>query len=480
MVINAAILSEEERRLIHKESLKILLNVGIRFHSSKAINLLKKNGAAIDTNTGIAKIPEDMVNAAIKSAPKSFVLGARNPEFDFPMPSPYSGFNLDGGGIYCIDHNTGKRRECVFQDNIDALRIFEELSLGTVAWPFSANDTPDSKFASAIASLESLKYTSKHLQEELLHPEEVPFLIEGLIALLGSEEKVKKRKIYSVVYCTIPPLTHDKEMCEAYMDLGEFDVPICLLPMNAMGTSGPASLYSTVAVANAENLSSLVLFQMANPGSAIIYGDANLSTDFKTGNFLAGSPEMVIQTGALGEMARFYGLPNEQAGCLSDAKEPGPQAVMEKMLTTLPLVLSGVDIVQGMGSLDNSGTVSLEQLVVDHEIALQCKKIKDGIKVTEDKKYFKDISLQGPGGNFLGTEATVSACRSGEYYESKLVDRMNYDKWNTTGQKGIYDKAKVIVSEILESPQKNPLSDEEMGKLNNVISHIKSAAKEME
>jgi len=41
-------------------------------------------------------------------------------------------------------------------------------------------------------------------------------------------------------------------------------------------------------------------------------------------------------------MARFYGLPNTQAGCLTDAQEPGPQALMEKMITTLPLVLSGV------------------------------------------------------------------------------------------------------------------------------------------
>jgi len=289
---------------------------------------------------------------------------------------------------------------------------------------------------------------------------------------------VKRRKIYSVVYCTIPPLTHDREMCEAYLELGKFDVPICLLPMNAAGTSGPASLYSTVAIANAENLSSLVLFQMANPGSPLIYGDANLATDFRTGNFLAGAPEMVLQTGALGEMARFYGLPNEQGGCLSDAKEPGAQAVMEKMLTTLPLVLSGVDIVQGMGAIDNSGTVALEQIIVDHEIALQCKRIRDGVQVTEEKNHFADIAEQGPGGSFLGTEATVKACRSGEYYESKLIDRLNYDKWNEIGRPGIYTKAKERVEEILASPQKNPLGDDELGKLNNIIRRIEETNSE--
>ena len=94
-------------------------------------------------------------------------------------------------------------------------------------------------------------------------------------------------------------------MCEAYLELGLFHVPICLLPMNAPGTSGPASVYSTVAVSNAENLSSLVLFQMANPGSPIIYGDANLATDFRTGNLLAGAPG--VQADLREVMARHAG-----------------------------------------------------------------------------------------------------------------------------------------------------------------------------
>ncbi len=83
MIFNAQLLSEDERNLIHRESLKILSDVGVKFHSPKALDILKRNGAKIDADSGIAKIPEDMVNAALKSAPKSFVLGARNPDFDF-------------------------------------------------------------------------------------------------------------------------------------------------------------------------------------------------------------------------------------------------------------------------------------------------------------------------------------------------------------------------------------------------------------
>ena len=73
----------------------------------------------------------------------------------------------------------------------------------------------------------------------------------ALKAVLGSEQAIKERKIFSVCYCTIPPLTHDEDMCEAYLELAKFHVPILPYPMPAPGSTGPASLYSDIAVANA-------------------------------------------------------------------------------------------------------------------------------------------------------------------------------------------------------------------------------------
>ena len=160
-------------------------------------------------------------------------------------------------------------------------------------------------------------------------------------------------------------------MCEAYIDLCQYHVPSLTFPMPACGFIGPASLYSNLVVANAEGLSSLVLFQMANPGTPIIFGDASGTTNFSSGGFQEGTAETVLQGGAMGEMAHFYNLPNTQAGCLTDVKESGAQAALEKMLTTLPLVLSGADIINGIGELETSQLLVREQIVVDHEIALQ-------------------------------------------------------------------------------------------------------------
>jgi trimethylamine--corrinoid protein Co-methyltransferase len=239
--------------------------------------------------------------------------------------------------------------------------------------------------------------------------------------------------------------------------------------MPCAGSTGPASLFSNIAMANAEALSALVLFQMAKPGAPIIFGNATGSADFHTGNFLEGSPEMVLQAGATGEMAKFYGLPNEQSGCLTEAKEHGPQAILEKMMTTLPLVLSGADLIQGPGALDTSNMMSLEQIVVDDEIARMCQRLRDGVEISPEKNYFEDIVAVGPGGHFLGQRNTRNAARGGEFLAPILVDRHPFNQWAELGRPDLYDKAKIRVEEILASPQKNPLPEDVAGKLDEII-----------
>jgi trimethylamine--corrinoid protein Co-methyltransferase len=373
--------------------------------------------------------------------------------------------------VFTFDYKKGQRRYSNLKDCEEALRVFEDMSLGSYIWPHSVPDMeithPNS--SKIYLDLAALKFTSKHVQDELTDPREVPYVIEGMTAILGSEAAVKERKIYSVCYCTLAPLTHDGDMSEALIDSSEFEIPILIFPMPCAGSTGPASLYSNIAMGNAEALSAVVLFQMAHPGTPLIYGDASGSTEFSSGAFLEGSPEMVLMSAARGEMARFYGLPNTQAGCLTDAKTPGPQAVMEKVITTLPLVLSGVDYVQGPGAIETSGTLCLEQIVVDEEIAKLCKRLRDGIDTSDEKDFYDDIKAVGPGGHFLMQPNTVKACRSEEFLMPLLSNRSAYESWVKLGSPEIYQEAQQKVEEILAIPQKHPLPDDVIGKLEAII-----------
>lgn len=471
MKARCSFLSDDEKRQVHEKSLTIMEEVGVRFLSGKALSLLKANGASVDREEKLARIPRDMVAHALETAPRSFVLGARNSAFDAPYPSGRTGYILDDGGVFTHDWVTGERRPSTLRDCEQAFRIFEEMSQGPYVWPHSA---PELERRCPNASqirldLSALTYTSRHVQDELTDPREVPYMVEAMAAILGSEALVRERKIYSVCYCTQAPLTHEEGMSEALIDLVEFEIPILIYPMPAPGSTGPASLYSSIAVGNAEALSSLVLFQMARPGTPLIFGDGSGGTEFATGGFLEGSPEMVLMSAARGEMARFYGLPNTQQGCLTDAKVPGPQAVMEKMLTTLPLVLGGVDYVQGPGSLETSACLCLEQIVVDDEIAGLCKRVRDGVEVSAARDFLDDVREVGPGGDFFSRESTLATCRSDEFFAPQLGDRRVFESWAEIGRPDIYDEAHRRVEEILATPQAHPLPGDAKEELGAII-----------
>ena len=79
MELTAQILTEDEQHRIHNMSLRILEEVGIRFHGDRAPKILRENGVKINPEDKIAKIPPELVEQALKTAPRSFVLGARNP-----------------------------------------------------------------------------------------------------------------------------------------------------------------------------------------------------------------------------------------------------------------------------------------------------------------------------------------------------------------------------------------------------------------
>jgi trimethylamine--corrinoid protein Co-methyltransferase len=469
MRLRAEILTEEERVRVHQDSLRVLQEVGIRFHSEKALRLLDSHGARVDWEERIARIPEEMVNQALNTTPKTLVLGARNPEFDFPMPSPVTRYGLDGTAAFAVDFETGERRYGTRKDIENGVRLFRHADMGITTWPPTcASDAPaNSRVLHEFFTV--LRYCSKHAEHELHRVEEVPYFVAGLRAILGSEDAVKERKIASVTYCTLAPLAHDGPMCDAYFELGRYHVPITILPMPVSGTTGPASLYSNVTLANAEALSAVVIFQLENPGSPLIYSCAAGSADFTSGAFMSGTPESGLMSPAIIEMAKHYNLPNTSTGCLSDAKQPGPEAVIEKVITALPSVLVGADLIVGFGEIEASQALVLEQVLVDNEIAHLCQRLRDGIDTCDGKDLYADIARVGPGGHFLGSKSTRAATRSGEFYTPRLIDRSSYEAWVNLGSPTLYAKAREKVEEILARPVMDALPDEVSEGLDRIL-----------
>jgi len=469
MRLTAQILTEDEQHRIHTMSLRILEEVGIRFHGDKAPKILRENGIKINPEDKIAKLPPEFIQQALKTAPKSFILGARNPAYNISLPTPFTRYGIDGTAAFTQDFHTGDKRYGTSKDIENALRIFQQMDMGVMAWaPTCAEDIP-ANIRALYEFLCMARYCSKHGEHELHRVGQVPYLEEGLIAIMGSEEALRNSNAYSLIYCPVAPLTHDGQMLDAYLELGEVGLPVMSMPMPVTGTTGPASLFSNIALANAEMLSSLVIFQLAHPGRPMIFSSSTGTVDFRSGAYLAGVPEMSLQTTALAVMGKYYGFPTGGAGFTTDAKQAGPEAVIEKLITTLPAVLAGADILVGFGVLESDQLLVLEQIVVDNEIAHLIQRLAEGVDCSAEKDLFADIAHVGPGGHFLGTKNTRKAARSTEFFYPQLVDHNSYQAWVNLGKPSIYKKAREVVTEILEQPLVDPLAGEIDEKLDQIL-----------
>ena len=121
------ILGADDIRKIHTATLDVIESVGLRFPSSRALDVLEAHGAAVDRATMIAKIPGHVIEDALKQAPPIYTLAARDPSQDLPLDGQHVFLGTDGCGVEVIDAFTGERRRATKQDSADCARMADAL-----------------------------------------------------------------------------------------------------------------------------------------------------------------------------------------------------------------------------------------------------------------------------------------------------------------------------------------------------------------
>lgn len=457
------ILSDAEKDLVHAKTMEILEHSGIWIKSRSAFGILKKSGKRVDEEKQYVFFSEEDVWNALHTAPERFVLGGRNPEYNYEVPSGESRHLMSGITTNIYDPYTGERRESVKQDVFNVGRVFQHTDTGIACWTgCTASDVPEKthclhELAAIIAG------TSKHIQFELSSPYESPFAAEILEAVAGGgAESVREKNIASVLYCPVSPLTQDKNMLEAYLALAEYQIPVNIYPMPMVGLTSPASLFSTLCQINAEVLSALVLFQTVKPGWPMIYGVASGMADPVTGEYVKSGEAALISLAGT-EMAHYYRLPCAVTGGGS--------------FETMPAYLGRADLIDGIGTTDNGMAVSLEMILTEDEIAKRCLRICRGIRVSEDTDLTEDILQEGPGGTYLKHKSSRRNFRN--------PDEMYYARMFPAGLRGTtYEKRDSIgiahkkVLEILNSPVEDALPEAVAEKIEEICRRADAGLKD--
>ena len=157
-------------------------------------------------------------------------------------------------------------------------------------------------------------------------------------------------------------------------------IPVMINSEPMAGGTSPVTLAGSLAMADAEVLSGIVINQVMEPGRPCIYNSGFAHVlDMMTTLVLTGSPENALLQGAGAEMAAFHGLPCA-SWALSDSLMLDGQASYEKMMTLFVHTLSHVNIVWGVGNTETSKTISPEAAYIDNELIGNCLRFPKGYR----------------------------------------------------------------------------------------------------
>ena len=475
MQLNLASMTKEELAAVDSASLNILSNVGVKFPNKDALDALEGIGAKIDQKTMVARFSEKILKDALKRAPREVTLCARNPVHDLKLMKGHVHFCPSGCGIFVYDTDTRQRRTATKADAMKFATVADALpNYHLVQVEIMPSDVPP-QVADLYRFLAGLTNSSKHISNVIApgaSAETARGVIQMAATVAGGVDELKKRPIISVHQEPISPLQYDENGLSILIEYAKGCIPISLYSLSMGGATAPVTVAGQLVVINAEILAGIALIQAISPGCPVLYGASASVMDLATGALAMGAPERALVMVGVINLARFYGFPSMPAAMNTEASMPGSQAAFEKIVSTLPLVLAGADVIFGGGTFDSANTYSLDQLVMDDEMCGAMLRVAKGFNTGEEELAQKVIKDVGIGGHFLSQSHTLKHANAERWFPS-LYRRMKKTEteWSleAIGKYDLAASAKKKVDEILKTHKPEPLSGDVQRRVDEIV-----------
>lgn len=462
------ILTEDDIARIDAATMKILSDTGVAIYESQGREYFRQEGARVDEVNARVRIPEKVIRDSLEEAPSRFKLAARDPAKSIELGSGRTHYTNSATGIRVLDHVTGDIRESVLSDIYVFAKVADALeNIHFYAPTVVAHDVKGRLHFLAEASA-SVENTTKHVTHESHGTELTKLFVKMAQIVAGGEDEFRKNPVVSAGGCPVSPLQFDEANTEAMIECARAGMPFDVLSMAMGGGTSPITLAGQLAMINAEVLTGIALCELVNPGCPVIYGSVASTMDMRTGVLALGAPERAVLNGAVVQMAKHYGIPSLVGAISTDGKLPGDQAMFEKAMTGLPAAFAGADIVFGPAMLSSATTYSVEQLVIDDEIASALTRVSEGMSVDDEGLALELIAQVGPGGGFIGTKHTLEHLKK-DVWLPQLADRNVADNWVKLGAKDMRAKAKERVQQILSEHEVAPLEKEQRKDIEEVL-----------
>ncbi len=468
MTDRLSVLSEAEISAIHDASLAILRDVGVQIPNAEVLQVLAEAGASVDFSREVARIPEDLVADALEGSGKQFTLygrgRAKTARFgygDFVLVSSPGQFSW-------VEEAGGPRRDPTSEDAGRGILVGDALEhINIVGALGMALDIP-TPIRDVWMAAELVKGTSKPTHVWVANGTTLHYILEIYEAVMGGAEAHRQYPMIAGFVEPISPLRFAETGLEILVTCARYGLPLFFAPMVQAAATGPATLAGTLAQENAEILAGIVIVQLFGPSCAVCYGGIPHIMDLRTMQISFGSPEQGLMAVAMAQVAQHYGLPSYINVGLGDSKLVDAQSGLERGMTLLMGALAGADTFGHMGIAGADQAASLEQLIVDNEMAAYVKRILRGFAVNRETLALEVIERVGIGGNFLADRHTVTHFRR-ELWSPDLFDRRDWQSWWEDGAKVMVQRAREKKRQILSEHLPEPIDPNLAGEMDGIV-----------
>jgi trimethylamine--corrinoid protein Co-methyltransferase len=434
--------------------------LGIEIHNDAVLSMLSDAGATVKKEDFRVFLTDDIIESALATSPKSFKLYDVYGEQTHDFSGDNIHFTPGSAALNILDHETAEIRKPTTNDYINYVKIVNQLEhIASQSTAFIPADVHE-KISDSYRLFLSLLYGEKPVVTGTFTIEAFNVMKDFQLAVRGSKAALKEKPLTIFSCCPTSPLKWSDVTSQNVVDCAKYSIPVEFISMPLSGFIAPVTLVGTLIQHTAETLSGIVISQLTNPGTPMLYGGSPAIFDIRYETTPMGAIETMMIDCAYNEIGKYLGLPTQAYISLSDAKHLDAQAGLESGMGATMAALAGINNISGPGMLDFESCQSLEKLVLDNQICGMMLRLAQGIEPKEDfpaMSIFRELLSEG---HLLIAKHTRKHLRNEHFMPGNVIDRANRARWKAEGALTLGERAHTEVNRLLDDYSPTSLSED--------------------
>ncbi len=441
------------------EAREVLCTLGVEIHNAHALALLGDHGARVDGAQRRAWFSDELIDRAIGRAPRGFRLYDVMGQQTHDLSGDHVHFTPGSAAINVLDGETGAIRRPFTADYVQYAKLVSRLpAIAAQSTALIPADVPEAVSDSYRLYL-SLLFGEKPVVTGAFTIDSFSVMKDMQVAVRGSEAELEAKPLTIFSCCPTAPLKWSDVTSQNLLDCARYAIPVEYISMPLAGFMSPVTLVGSLVQHTAETLSGLVMSQLANPGTPVLWGGSPAIFDVRYETTPMGAVETQMIDCACSEIGKYLGLPTQAYIALSDAKQLDAQAGLETAMGATLAALAGINSISGPGMLDFESCQSLEKLVLDHEICQMALRVVKGITPRDDFPAVPRFEELLKDGHLLISKHTRRYLKDEQLFPGRVIDRANRARWQEEGGLTLGARAREEVTRLVGDYVPSRLSD---------------------